>query len=748
MAIGQSLAKRARSGGTLSRFAPVLVAIALLLKPSTSRADDWITGTGGHATHDGLSAEHGPTANQILWDQCPHISEYGGFAPVIGAGLVVSSRPDQNPDIPHGSWIVAQDLDTGSEVWSVQLPINFPDSWGSRVLAIRDGHIYATRAGNSNSEYVYALGPADGSILWQSEDLIDSYGTEAPSFTADGDLIVGNFASILRIRATDGTTAWQVPRQCLSSGGCEASVFGDRAYSLTGVPIDGFFHLVVNVYDVATGALLYGSSDLRREETFGINQIGVFVGADGTVYAPLANNTPGDALVSLTDTGSALTENWRVPMAYVPFATFATGPDNSVYSFSTEDEVIRIDPASGNVLNTSLPIPWDGGAFTPHLAIDARGRVFLSNGAGYVGALYALDPDLKGRWQDSILYAGTGGPAIGARGTLVVEGFGTTVRAYRTPFSGDVPLRVDAHTNSSTSSNGNGVLEAGETVLVEPSWENGTDADASLFSTASNLNGPGDGAYAVDDPAAEYGTIPAGGSATCFDATETCPRMTVGIPSARPATHWDAVFLETSSVGAVHFWTLHVGGSFDDVPSSSLYYPFVETIFHNGITAGCGGAAYCPNASVKRAPMAVFLLRSRHGQNFVSPPATGSVFDDVPAGSFAADWIEELAAEGVTGGCSQSPSLYCPDAPVTRAQMAVFLLKMEHGKRFVPAPCSGLFADVSCPDGFAADWIETLAAEGVTAGCGNADYCPDAPSTRGQMAAFLARAFGLRLYGP
>ena len=120
----------------------------------------------------------------------------------------------------------------------------------------------------------------------------------------------------------------------------------------------------------------------------------------------------------------------------------------------------------------------------------------------------------------------------------------------------------------------------------------------------------------------------------------------------------------------------------------------------------------------------------------------------MPAGSFAADWIEELAAQGITGGCQASPPLYCPSNVVTRAQMAVFLLKAEHGKRFVPPTCAGVFPDVPCPDGFAVDWIERLAAEGVTAGCGGGDYCPDNPNTRGQMAPFLVKTFGLRLYGP
>jgi hypothetical protein len=47
------------------------------------------------------------------------------------------------------------------------------------------------------------------------------------------------------------------------------------------------------------------------------------------------------------------------------------------------------------------------------------------------------------------------------------------------------------------------------------------------------------------------------------------------------------------------------------------------------------------------------------------------------------------------------------------------------------------------PGSFAADWIEQAAAEATTVGCGNGNFCPDAPLTRGQMAVFLARALGL-----
>jgi hypothetical protein len=70
--------------------------------------------------------------------------------------------------------------------------------------------------------------------------------------------------------------------------------------------------------------------------------------------------------------------------------------------------------------------------------------------------------------------------------------------------------------------------------------------------------------------------------------------------------------------------------------------------------------------------MAVFLLKSKYGAFHVPPPATG-VFDDVPAGDPFAPWIEQLATEGITGGCGGDN--YCPDNPVTRGQMAVFLTK-------------------------------------------------------------------------
>ncbi|HEY4565481.1 MAG TPA: ELWxxDGT repeat protein, partial [Thermoanaerobaculia bacterium] len=108
--------------------------------------------------------------------------------------------------------------------------------------------------------------------------------------------------------------------------------------------------------------------------------------------------------------------------------------------------------------------------------------------------------------------------------------------------------------------------------------------------------------------------------------------------------------------------------SFADVPSDYWAWRFIESLLSNGVTSGCGGRQFCPDAFVNRAQMAVFVLTAR---GTAPPPATGTRFDDIPAGYWAGPWIEELASEGVVSGCSANPPLYCPGNNLTRAEMAV-----------------------------------------------------------------------------
>ena len=182
--------------------------------------------------------------------------------------------------------------------------------------------------------------------------------------------------------------------------------------------------------------------------------------------------------------------------------------------------------------------------------------------------------------------------------------------------------------------------------------------------------------------------------------------------------------------------------SFADVPLPYWAWQFIERLYAAGITGGCATPPlqYCPSNTVTRDQMAVFLLRAKRGAGYTPPPATGTRFADVPAGHWAAAWIEQLANEGITGGCGGSN--YCPASPVNRDQMAVFLLRAKYGSGYSPSSPTGVFADV--PTSFwAASWIERLAAEGITGGCAVGIYCPANPVTRDQMAIFLVRTFSL-----
>jgi subtilisin-like proprotein convertase family protein len=196
--------------------------------------------------------------------------------------------------------------------------------------------------------------------------------------------------------------------------------------------------------------------------------------------------------------------------------------------------------------------------------------------------------------------------------------------------------------------------------------------------------------------------------------------------------------------GTFDHWQLVFHGhrpAFADVAVSGDLWRGIEAINQAGLTAGCGSGNYCPNDPTTRAQMAVFLERGLRGAADVPPGCTGAVFSDVSAATFACDWIEQLGRDGLTRGCGAGR--YCPDDAVTRLQAAVFLLRARHGANYTPPACTGaVFSDVPATNPYCG-WIEQLAAEHITAGCGAGAYCPDQPATRVQMATLLARTFAL-----
>jgi uncharacterized protein YkwD len=185
---------------------------------------------------------------------------------------------------------------------------------------------------------------------------------------------------------------------------------------------------------------------------------------------------------------------------------------------------------------------------------------------------------------------------------------------------------------------------------------------------------------------------------------------------------------------------------FADVPFGHWAKQWIDALSSSGLTGGCAEGYYCPSSPVSRAQMAVFLLRGIHGSTYVPPPATGSMFSDVPVQHWAAAWVERLARAGIAGGCAQGR--FCPDVLLTRDQMAVLLLRAKMGSGFNPPPASGAMFDDVTDDHWAAAWIEELARHGITGGCAADRYCPQAVVTRDQMAVFLVRTFDLPVAEP
>jgi RHS repeat-associated protein len=140
---------------------------------------------------------------------------------------------------------------------------------------------------------------------------------------------------------------------------------------------------------------------------------------------------------------------------------------------------------------------------------------------------------------------------------------------------------------------------------------------------------------------------------------------------------------------------------------------------------------------VPRREMARFLIEAKQAC-LSSPPCTcAGTFTDVPCTDPDAIAIYWMQSQGITGGCTGST--FCPEAPVTRDQMAQFLLRAEHGSSYTPPACTppGQFTDVPCPGGGFTNWIYQLVAEGITGGCTATTYCPHANTTEAQMLVFL-----------
>jgi hypothetical protein len=413
----------------------------------------------------------------------------------------------------------------------------------------------------------------------------------------------------------------------------------------------------------------------------------------------------------------------------------------------------------------------------PAVAMDSAGN-FVAAWSGPAG-IFGQRFDSFGRrsgseFQIGSLGLGASNPnvSLNATGNFVVawdgtDGSGSGAEARRAEFSAAGVMGVDEA--------GNRVLEAGESVAVEPAWTN-TLREMEITGTASGPAGPPGGIYTLNDSTADYGSLAQGAAANCETATGDCYQMTVS--GSTVAAHWDARFLETLSDGFSKTWSLHVGESFEDVPTSQLFYRAIESVFHAGITTGCTPTEYCPEAQVTRSQMSLFLGRGVAGggqfilsRGFVGAnayncaPGGTSLFTDVPPTASFCRSVHYLAAQNVTTGCS--PTQYCPNPIVTRGEMSRFVARAVVAPgggdavpvTYGPDPVTGFsyscnpaspdihFTDVPASNDFCKH-AHFLWARGIISGCSPTEFCLNLPVTRDAMARFLANGFSVSLYGP
>jgi len=200
-------------------------------------------------------------------------------------------------------------------------------------------------------------------------------------------------------------------------------------------------------------------------------------------------------------------------------------------------------------------------------------------------------------------------------------------------------------------------------------------------------------------------------------------------------------------------FTVYQAADFGDVnyqQGNPSFINGINTIYAREITIGCSVSPrlYCPASPVKRAEMAVFLTRILTGQSVPPEPLTQR-FNDVPISTstspyWARSFIEYIARRKITTGCGDpADGLFCPEQPVSRAEMAVFLIRTLGLKNLPPVPVNQPpFNDVPV-NYWAAPFIQELARRGITGGCGDGNFCPERQVTREEMAAFMVRAFNL-----
>lgn len=506
----------------------------------------------------------------------------------------------------------------------------------------------------------------------------------------------------------------------------------------------------------------------------------------------------GDLVVmanNLTATGSPNQKFYlhaEVPLAYpdnaAPIGTLTlAGGAASTNTLSVSAAAPATDAGSGlSLVRLSNSGAVSGGVLTTGTSYSSPGPFTWSLAGGGDGprTVYAQWRDGAGHWSapvsDTIIY-----DSVALVGGVKIDddaAFATKVGVSLDVAATDAGSGVDNVRIANVGSvDGNGILNgAGATTMaystpkawnlsagdgnktVYVQWQDGNGIWSPVQSDSIVLDATDPaGTVSINGGAAKTGNSTVSVAVPVTDATSGVAQVRLAnSPSTDGNGVLDGAGATTRSYATPQTWTLTAGdgpktvyvqwkdtaGNWSAVASDSItmdaslppftdiegnmFYEDIDWLFDSGITTGCTPTLFCPNDTVSRGQMAAFLHRALPDL----PLGTPKEFIDDNGSMFEPD-IEWLSAAGITQGCT--PDRFCPDAPVTRGQMAAFL------HRALPDLPLGTATDFTDTDGttFEQD-IAWLSAAGITQGCTPTTFCPNGLVTRGQMAAFLHRALG------
>jgi hypothetical protein len=282
-----------------------------------------------------------------------------------------------------------------------------------------------------------------------------------------------------------------------------------------------------------------------------------------------------------------------------------------------------------------------------------------------------------------------------------------------------------------------GQPSASYTISVEGSATGGTVAVRDFLPsgsglTATSIAGPGWACTLSTTTCSRSDAAPAGGS---YPPITLMVSVAANVPA--PSTVLNQVNLlgANGTQFSASDSTL-IEPAFTDVDPANSFLPAIDLLLESAITSGCNPSQYCPTNSITLDQMAVFVVRSVIGSdNFTY--STSPHFTDVPASNLYFPWIQKMQELGIAQPCGTN--LYCPSTPVTRGVMAILIIRARYDAPTPPnSPSNPFFTDVpsSRPD---FTYIQKMKQIGITSGCSPTTYCPDDPVTRGEMAVFIMR---------